>query len=67
MDSALLLYFYGYSFETKLITRPHLEVEISKAGWPSLEQRLSYQTAWHDPRDAGYTEVPIVGARVLTK
>jgi hypothetical protein len=27
---------------------------------------LSYQTAWHDPGDAGYTEVPIVGARVLT-
>jgi hypothetical protein len=27
---------------------------------------LSYKTAWHDPSDAGYTEVPIVGARVLT-
>jgi hypothetical protein len=27
---------------------------------------LSYKTAWHDPTDAGYTQVAIVGAHVLT-
>jgi hypothetical protein len=28
--------------------------------------KLSYKTAWHDPSDAGFTEVAIIGARVLT-
>jgi hypothetical protein len=28
--------------------------------------KLSYKTVWHDPSDAGFTEVAIVGARVLT-
>jgi hypothetical protein len=28
--------------------------------------KLSYKTAWHDPSDARFTEVAIVGARVLT-
>jgi len=27
---------------------------------------LTYKTAWHDPRDAAFTGVDIVGARVLT-
>jgi len=28
--------------------------------------KLTYRTAWHDPVDVGFTEVPIVGARILT-
>ena len=28
--------------------------------------RLTYKTAWHDPSDAGYTEVTIPAARTLT-
>ena len=28
--------------------------------------RLTYKTAWHDPSDAAFTGVDIVGARVLT-
>lgn len=28
--------------------------------------KLSYKTAWHDPASASFTEVPIVGSRVLT-
>ena len=28
--------------------------------------RLTYKTAWHKPTDAGYTEVTIAGAGVLT-
>jgi hypothetical protein len=28
--------------------------------------KLTYKTAWHDANDTRYTEVPIVGARVLT-
>jgi hypothetical protein len=27
--------------------------------------KLTYRTAWHDPSDAAFTEVGIVGARVL--
>jgi hypothetical protein len=38
MDSALLSYFYGYTFETKLIAAPHLDVEISKEGRLGFEQ-----------------------------
>jgi hypothetical protein len=28
--------------------------------------KLTYKTAWHNPGVAGFTEVPIVGARILT-
>jgi hypothetical protein len=28
--------------------------------------KLTYKTAWHDLDDAGFTEVPIIGARILT-
>jgi len=43
-----------------------LNPEEDPEGQQLQPTRLTYKTAWHDPTDAGYTEVMIAGARALT-
>jgi hypothetical protein len=56
---------------TTFATDFHLYSTVLNPGQPIVEQqlrptRLTYKTAWHDPTDAGYTEVMIANARTLT-
>ncbi|HEY1984850.1 MAG TPA: hypothetical protein VGG85_05550 [Terracidiphilus sp.] len=49
----------------------HLYSTVLNPGQPPDQQqlqptKLTYRTAWHDPTDAGYTEVLIAGVRALT-
>lgn len=56
---------------TTFTTDFHLYTTILNPLAPPAEHQLqptslSYKTAWHNPINAGFTQVPIVGARILT-